>query len=168
MKALLLAPAALALAVCAREPRPSAAGSAGPAAVDDTLRGRVEVVGSDPGTWVVLQLDGGRRAVTLLGERALLLRLAGLEVVVWGEPDARPNTLALHRVEVRADNGVPAFDGVLEQRGGGWVLVTHDGRAHPIAHLPDDLRGMAGARVWLAGAPGQSLQSFGIIRESAP
>lgn len=163
MKAL-LASCALALAVCAQEPRPSSADPA-PAATADSLRGRVEVVGSDPGMWVVLQMDGGRRAVTLLGERPLLMRLAALEVVVWGVPDPRGNTFTVRRVEVRADNGVPALDGVLDRRGGGYVLVTHDGRAHPITHLPDDLRGMVGARVWLTGPPDQPVQSFGIIQE---
>ncbi|HET7233439.1 MAG TPA: hypothetical protein VFJ16_25740, partial [Longimicrobium sp.] len=139
MKALLLA--SCALAVCAREPRPTVAAATSPAA-SDTLRGRVEVVGSDPGMWVVLQMDGGRRAVTLMGDRHLLMRLAGLEAAVWGVHDPRAHTFNVQRVEVRASGGVAALDGVLDRRGGGYVLVTHDGRAHPIAHLPDDLRGM--------------------------
>ncbi|HEY0035719.1 MAG TPA: hypothetical protein VGB66_03475, partial [Longimicrobium sp.] len=79
-----LAPCALALAACARGTPPP--GDAHSAAAADTLRGRLEVVGSEPGTSVVL-LDGRGGGVTLEGERALLLALAGLEVMVRGRPD---------------------------------------------------------------------------------
>jgi len=160
---MLLLSCALATVACARAPRPPA--NEGPPVAGDTLRGRVAIVGSEPGTWVVLQPEGGRRAVTLLGDRPLLDRLSGLEATVWGTADAS-GMVRVDRFEVRASGGIPATDGVLERRGAGWVLVTHDGRAHPIPVLPEDLRHKAGARVWIAGPLGQP-QSFGIIAEAA-
>ncbi|HET6763323.1 MAG TPA: hypothetical protein VFH27_06615, partial [Longimicrobiaceae bacterium] len=92
-----------------------------------------------------------------------LVGLTALEVAVWGVPHAAGSTFDVQRVEVRASGGVPALDGVLERRGGADVLVTHDGRAHAIPHLPDGLRGMVGARVWLAGPLDRPPDSFGII-----
>jgi hypothetical protein len=130
----------------------------------DTLRGTVEVVGSEPATSVALMLDGGRRAVTLEGPRPLLDRLAGLEVAVWGAA-VRPGVFRVERVEVRASAGVPAVDGVLARRGRGWVLVTHAGRRLPVARLPEVLRGMEGARVWLAGPLDRAPDSSGVISD---
>jgi hypothetical protein len=129
----------------------------------DTLRGRIEVVGSEPGTSVALLLDGGARAVTLRGERPLLDRLAALEVTVWGRP-LRAGEFDVERVVVRAADGVPAEDGVLAREGGGWVLVTQDGRRLPIARLPEALQGRAGTRVWITGPLDRALNSFGVIR----
>ena len=140
-----------------------AAGSAAAAPAADSLRGTVEVVGSEPATSVALMPGGGARAVTLEGERPLLDRLAGLEVAVWGSP-VRPGVFRVERVAVRASGGVAAVDGVLAREGAGWVLVTEAGRL-PIARLPETLRGMAGARVWIAGPLDRAPDSFGIIRQ---
>jgi hypothetical protein len=152
---------ALAAVACARG-RP-AAGSASAVPAADSLRGTLEVVGSEPATSVALVLDGGARAATLEGERPLLDRLSGLEVAVWGAP-VRAGVFRVDRVAVRAAGAVAAVDGVLAREGGGWVLVTGDGRHLPVPHLPAALRGMAGARVWLAG-PLDHPDSFGVIRE---
>ena len=157
---LALLPCALAALACARG-APAAGSAAAPAA--DTLRGTVEVVGSEPATSVALLLDGGARAVTLEGERPLLDRLAGLEVAVWGSP-ARAGVFRVERVAVRAAGGVAAVDGVLvREAGGGWALET-EGRRLPLPHLPEALRGMAGARVWLAGPLDRPPDSFGVVR----
>lgn len=143
-------------------PAPGSAGSAAEDVRVDTLRGTIEVVGSEPAASVTLMLDGGRRAVTLEGPRPLLDRLAALEVAVWGAA-VRPGVFRVERVEVRASAGVPAVDGVLARRGQGWVLVTHDGRSLPVARLPEALRGMEGARVWLAGPLDRAPDSSGVI-----
>jgi hypothetical protein len=150
---------------CARgAPAPAgAAVSAGTEMRVDTLRGMIEVVGSEPATSVALLLDGGTRAVTLEGERPLLDRLAGLEVAVWGSP-VRGGVFRVVRVAVRAASGVAAEDGMLAREGAGWVLVTGGGRL-PIARLPEALRGMAGARVWIAGPLDRAPDSFGVIRQ---
>ncbi|HEX2202430.1 MAG TPA: hypothetical protein VHG91_03990 [Longimicrobium sp.] len=158
--------ALLALApACARgaAPSPGADSAAVPAA--DTLRGTLDVVGSEPATWVVLRTGGGRRDVALLGDRAVLGRLAGLEVAVWGAPE-RPGVFRVERFEVRASGGVSAVDGVLARQGAGWVLVTHGGRRLPVARLPAALEGMEGARVWLAGPLDRDPDSSGVIAEA--
>jgi len=157
----LLLPCVLAALACTRG-APAAAGAAAPAAAD-SLRGTVAVVGSDPGTSVALLMDGGRRAVTLEGERPLLDRLAGLEVAVWGAP-VRAGVFRVDRVAVRASGGVAAVDGVLAREGAGWVLVTEEGRRLPVPHLPQVLRGMEGARIWIAGPLDRPPNSSGVIR----
>ncbi|MFL5537951.1 MAG: hypothetical protein ACJ8J0_03120 [Longimicrobiaceae bacterium] len=159
---LALLPCALAALACARGAPAAGSGAASPAA--DTLRGTVEVVGSEPATSIALLLDGGARAVTLEGERPLLDRLAGLEVAVWGAP-VRAGVFRVERVAVRASGGVAAVDGVLVRAaGGGWVLAMEEGRRLPLPHLPEALRGMAGARVWLAGPLDRPPDSFGVVR----
>jgi hypothetical protein len=141
---------------------PAAGAATAPAA--DTLRGTVEVVGSEPGTSVALLMDGGMRAVTLDGERPLLDRLAGLEVAVRGSL-VRAGVFRVERIAVRASGGVAAVDGVLARAGAGWVLATEDGRRLPVPHLPEALRAKAGARVWLAGPLDRPPDSSGVIRE---
>lgn len=162
MRQTLLLPCVLAALACARG-APAAAGADAPAAAD-SLRGTVAVVGSYPGTSVALLMDGGRRAVTLEGERPLLDRLAGLEVAVWGSL-VRPGVFRVERVAVRASGGVAAVDGIVAREGAGWVLVTADGRRLAIPRLPEALRGMAGARIWLAGPLDRAPDSFGVIRD---
>ena len=160
MRHALLLPCALAALACARGAPAAGSASAAPAA--DSLRGTIEVVGSEPATSVALLLDGGARAVTLEGERPLLDRLAGLEVAVWGAP-LRARVFRVDRVAVRASGGVAAVDGVLAREEGGWVLVTEDGRRIPVPHLPESLRGMARARVWLAGPLDRPPNASGVI-----
>lgn len=126
----------------------------------DTLRGRVEVVGAEPATSIVLMgATGG--AVTLLGESAPLRSLAGLEVVVWGEEE-RSGFLRVTRIAVRAHMGVPAVDGVLGREGEGWFLTLEGGERRPLPRLPEALRGNEGARVWIAG-PLRAPDAFGVI-----
>jgi hypothetical protein len=159
VKLAFLAPCALALAACARGVPPADARAA-----SDTLRGRVEVVGSEPGTSIAL-LDGRGGAVTLEGERAVLTQLAALEVMVRGRPDG-PRTFRVNRVSVRAAEGVPAVDGVLARDGGRDVLVMEDGRRVPLVATPAALRGKYGARIWLAGPLDRAPDTFGIIAEA--
>lgn len=161
---------ALALAACAREvPAPASGGTAGPApgtavpvVFGDSARGTLDRTGSEPGVTYVVVDDAGR--VTILeGDRALLQRLAGLEVAVWG-------TRAVHafhvaHVAVRADGGVPATDGVLAREDGRDVLVLRDGARRVVARLPEALRGRTGARVWLAGPLDGDIASFGVIAD---
>lgn len=158
---MLLVPCVLVVLACTRGgPPPAARGADVPAA--DSLRGMVDIVGSEPGTWVVLRMEGGSRAVTLAGDRAVLDRLAGLEVAVWGAAEG-PGTFRVSRLAVRAASGMPAVDGILVREGQGFVLVTAAGRRLPIAHLPHDLRASVGARVWLAGPLDRAPDSFGVI-----
>jgi hypothetical protein len=168
--------AALALA-CALVPAACVPGNGAPgdavraSAPPDTLRGVVEVVGSEPGATVALIFDEGRRAVTLEGERPLLDRLQGLEIVVRGERETGvammgSGTFRVDSFAVRASGEMPATDGVLVREGERYLLSTWDGRRLALEHVPADLRAREGAWVWIAGVPGRFPDSFGVIRES--
>jgi hypothetical protein len=161
---LVLACGALAMLACAPaapEGQGSAPAGAAPVA-EDTLRGIVQVVGSEPATTVELEPAGGGTPVVLEGDRRVLDRLAGLEVAVRGERVAG-GRLRVTRTEVRAANGIPAVDGVLARDAGRDVLLLRDGSRRAIARLPEALRGRTGARVWLAGPLDGDIDSFGII-----
>lgn len=152
---------ALALAACARGGASPAGGGAALSA--DTLRGTLQVTGSEPGVTFVL-VDAAGRGTPLDGDRALLERLAGVEVAVEGE--GTPGVpFRVSRVRVRAAEGVPAVDGVLAREGGRDVLVMPDGTRRVVARLPQALRGRAGARVWLAGPLEGDIDSFGVIAD---
>jgi hypothetical protein len=127
----------------------------------DSVRGLIDVVGSEPGTWVVITPAGGR-PITLDGERPLLLQMQGLEVVVFGTRSSA-NGLRVQSAIVRATGGSPAVDGILARELGGDFLVTCDGRRLRIGRLPESLRGANGARVWMVG-PLEAPTTFGILK----
>lgn len=170
MRGLLAFACALAVAACAQGnavPGDAAAEAASP----DSLRGVVAVVGSEPGTTLALLMDEGRSAVALLGERATLERVQGVEVVVRGERQAGGGLpggdgFRVESFSVRAVGGVPAWDGTLVREGERYLLATADGRRRPLEHVPAELRGRVGARVWISGLPGRFPDAFGIIEEA--
>jgi hypothetical protein len=147
------------MAACAQGGAPPAGGGA--AVMADTLRGTLRITGSEPGvTYVVV--DAAGRYTPLEGDRALLERLAGVEVVVEGE-GAPGVPFVVARVAVRAVEGVSAVDGVLARENGRDVLVLADGTRRTVARLPEPLRGRTGARVWLVGPLDGDIDSFGVI-----
>lgn len=158
---------ALVVGACARAPAAVSADASGIDAMaiqqapQDTLRGTIQVVGSEPATWVVLQRPG-QRAVTLLGRREELAQVAELEVVVRGT--AAGDRFHVQAFRVRAAHGVPAVDGVLERADGGAVLVTADGQRLLVRHLPEALRDQFGSRLWIAGPLDRPPDTFGVIR----
>lgn len=126
----------------------------------DTVRGTVAVVGADPATHVVVETDGGRLRVR--GPAADgLRRVAGLDVRVDGRLDGA--TLTATGFRVRELDSLPAADGVLEIDGDAAVLVTPSGERVRYSPVPAALRARAGARVWIAGRPGQEPQAWGLI-----
>jgi hypothetical protein len=158
---------ALALAACAREvPAPGTAVASAAAAVPgvfaDSLRGTLRVTGPEPGV-VFVVVDAAERAFVVQGDRSVLERLSGLEIVVFGTRAA--DAFQAAAVAVRADGGVPATDGVLAEEGGRDVLVMRDGTRRVVARLPRALRGRAGAWVWLAGPLDGDIESFGVIAD---
>lgn len=126
----------------------------------DTLRGVVREVGSEPGTMFVLTTATGE--IYLLGERPILRRMVGLEVMVAGRP--APDGFHVGRAVVRAAGGLAAVDGVLGRDQRGFFLVPADGGARiPLPHLPEQLRGRLGTRIWLSGPLDRVPDSFGEI-----
>jgi hypothetical protein len=63
---------------------------------------------------------------------------------------------------VRAADGVPARDGVLQAQGDQLMLVLSDGSREPVANPPDALRELIGHRIWIAQKNGET-RGFGEI-----
>lgn len=160
---------ALALAACAapaHEPAPAPGGTGveaeEPAAATpaDTLRGTVAVVGAEPLTELVLQVDG--RPIRLEGSAVTTLRHAdGLEVRVAGT--RLDDRFRVASFRVRGAHGLPAADGILALDGDDAVLATTRGELLRFRPAPRALREHEGARVWIAGAPGGEPQAWGIL-----
>lgn len=131
----------------------------------DSLVGVVAVSGSVPGTMVTFRPSGGGRALLLTGPEATALgNISGAEVWVKGSR-ADVRRLQVARFGVLSVDGVAAVDGTLTRDGANYVLVTAEGRRHPIAKLPSALRDKVGARVWLSGPLDRDPNAFGLISE---
>jgi len=159
---------ALALAACARGSVPAETAAAGEAAAvsvasGDTLRGTLQVTGSEPGVIFVL-VDGAGRATTLEGDRAVLARLSAMEIAVRGVRGT--HAFRVEGIAIRAVGGVPAVDGVLARAGERDLLVLESGERREVARLPEALRGQVGAWVWLAGSLEGNVDSWGVISDA--
>jgi hypothetical protein len=134
-----------------------------PTSASDTARGIVAVVGAVPITQVVLRPSFGR-PITLTGALAREIGVAsGADVWVRGQRvDAR--TIEVESYAVRSVDGVTAITGTLAADGDRLVLVTDDGRRHPIARPPAPLREHVGARVWISGDLGSTINAYGVLR----
>ena len=126
----------------------------------DSMRGVVTLVGAEPARQVVLRVDGNDVSLSGMATSGLG-RLAGTEVMVRGVK-ITPRDIVVSDYVVRASDGVPAWDGTLEEDGG---LRLTDGSGHKrLPSVPAALRGMVGARVWVAFKPGSTTaDSYGII-----
>jgi hypothetical protein len=144
---------------------PSNALSIRPAAGTDTVRGIIRVVGSAPDEQVIVRPNGGGAAVTLLGNQLEALgQLSGVDVWISGKRDGRRMTV--DRFLVRSVDGVPAIDGTLIARDGGYAIVTTaDHAEHPIINPPTALRSHVGARVWITGSLETGAVTFGVISD---
>lgn len=168
------------------EPVPPAAGAGSPgtpsggvasrpgqAAGQDTARGIVRRVGSEPGDALVLERSP-RDMLALTGTGVTLLRaVEGLEVVVAGRLTTERLTAAaprpipgfdVARFTVRAMDGREAHDGTLIARGGSYYLRTASGSELAVISPPAALLEHVGARVWIVGPRGEPPRTFGVIR----
>lgn len=129
----------------------------------DTLRGVVLVVGAVPETMVALRTAGG--TITLGGPAVPALRsVVGAEVFIAGRRGGDPLRAWLaDRFIVRAVDGKPARDGVLESDGDALVLRPGDGSHSPIVNPPVALRTHIGRRVWVTGVASATPESWGVI-----
>lgn len=148
------------------------------AAMTDTLKGDVAIVGSEPLTEVVLRPeDGGVEVVLRGGLVSELRRVAGARIEAVGR-DAGPaaarganaapgaRVLEVGSFSVTSVNGVPAHDGILVFVGDVAYLESPGGVRTAIRYLPSALRGHEGARVWLSGRLDGGIEAFGVIREA--
>ena len=137
-----------------------------PAAGTDTVRGTISVVGSAVDEQVIVRPSGGGAPVTLLGSQSALLgRLSGVDAWISGKRDGG-RRMTVDRFLVRSVDGVPAIDGTLIARDGGYAIVTTaDHAEHPIVNPPPALRSHVGARVWVTGALETGAITFGVIND---
>ena len=151
-----------------RHNRPAASG--GDSTVErsdaaDTARGIVAVVGTSFDSHVILRQPGGARSVTLAGPQARTVgALSGADVWVSGTRD-QSGRITVSRFVVRAVDGAPALDGTLIAHGQQLLLVTRDGKQHPIENPPPALRDHVGARIWVTGPLERGPITFGVIEE---
>jgi hypothetical protein len=118
----------------------------------DSVRGVLTFTGSEPARQVVLRQ--GDATITLSGMATTgLAKLVGTEVVVHGV-QVTPRDVVVNDFVVRASNGVPAYDGTLEE--GGALRLT-DGSGVRRVPLPTEVRGYVGARVWVAVKNGNAV-----------
>jgi len=145
---------------------PSNAASVRPAANADTLRGVIRVIGSAADEQVVVRPNVGGAAVTLLGSQSAVLgRLSGVDVWLSGRREGE-RRMTVDRFLVHSVDGVPAMDGTLVARDGGFAIVTTaDHAEHPIVNPPAALRSHVGARVWITGSLESGAVTFGVISD---
>ncbi|WP_337172255.1 hypothetical protein [Gemmatimonas aurantiaca] len=123
----------------------------------DSLRGVLAYQGKEPARQVVLQTP--EATVTLSGMATSgMSRLVGKEVVIHGLK-VTPRDIVVSDYVVRAADGVPAVDGVLDAEG---VLRLTDGSGVRRVPVPQALRPFAGARVWIALRDGVPV-NYGVI-----
>ena len=131
----------------------------------DTLRGVLTLVGSEPARQVVLRTPTSTAPVSLSGMvTSGLTRLAGTEIVVRGVK-ITPRDWVVTTYLVRAMNGIPAWDGVLEESSGSWSLrLTETGLSKRITSAPAALKASVGLRVWVTLNAGSSTPlAYGVI-----
>lgn len=143
------------------------AGSAngGKGARGDTLRGIVTLIGSEPAKQVVLRTNSVTAPVALSGMvTSGLARLAGTEIVVRGVK-VTPRDWVVTSYVVRAMNGIPAWDGVLEVANSSWTLrLTETGLSKRVANVPAALKASVGARIWVTMNTGSSTPlAYGVV-----
>ena len=127
----------------------------------DSLTGIVSVTGT--AFEQRLFLRSGNSATLLsagAADSAALSRMGGVEVLVIGK--RAPNLLRVERFVAVNVAGSPVVDGFLRNDGGRLVLETTHGRI-PLGNPPPALRGMIGARVWVAGPLDTGPNTYGVI-----
>lgn len=138
--------------------------SAGASAGGDTVRGIVTLTGVEPARQASLKSGDAMFALSGMATRALP-RLEGLDIVIRGIR-VSPRDMVVSEFIVRSSRGIPAFDGRLEESNGAWTLRLTDGSGRKrIGSLPSPLRGLSGARVWIAMQDGAAPASYGVIGE---
>lgn len=123
----------------------------------DSVRGVLVWQGAEPARNVALKQ--GAQTVTLSGmATGGLGKLVGTEVTVRGVK-VTPRDVVVSDFVVRAHEGVPALDGIIESDGS---LRLTDGSGVRRVVLPEPVREMTGARVWIAQRNGRTT-GYGLI-----
>lgn len=132
----------------------------------DTVRGVVALIGDATAPQLVLHQREGDIDIALSGMATTgMSRLVGTEIMVRGFKVA-PRDVVVSDYVVRAVNGVPAFDGILDQVDGAWGLTLTDGTGRKrLPVVPPMLRSLPGLRVWVSLRAGTDTpDGYGLIR----
>jgi hypothetical protein len=129
----------------------------------DSVRGVVTMIGNPPVRQAVLK-DASGAIITLSGMATSgLPQLEGVEVVARGVR-VTPRDVVVSDYIVRSVDGVPAWDGRLEESADGWSLQLTDGSGRKRIAAPSaPLRALAGSRVWVTIRAGNTPTSFGPV-----
>jgi hypothetical protein len=155
----------------------TAARQAEPArAAQDTVRGVIESVGSEPVTQLILRQHDGSTCAVHAAPRVLSASVAGLEVTLWGAltnsaPPMLPGAtcaISATRYAVRAADGVPTVDGVLRADGARFWIEFASGERRALRDVPAVLRRRVGARIFWAGPLDRAPSAYGVLQEARP
>lgn len=126
----------------------------------DSVRGVVTILGVEAARQVVLLVDGNNVSLSGMATSGLA-RLVGTEIMVRGVM-ITPRDIVVSDYVVRASDGVPAWDGTLDENGG--LRLTDGSGRKRLPSVPSALRGMVGTRVWVAFKDGRTTaDSYGVI-----
>lgn len=129
---------------------------------ESRITGRVDVVGAEPLTQVMIRPQDGP-ALRVIGDNARLMeRTAGATVEAIGVVEDEDATLDVRTFTVKEVDGMAAIDGVLFRDGQGFGLVDGAGETHRMDTPPAALQRLVGARVWITGAL-DAPQAWGVI-----
>jgi hypothetical protein len=131
------------------------------ATAPDSLTGIVSITGTSFEQRIVLR--NGNSVTSLSAatpESAALSRMGGIEVRVVGKQT--PSMFQVDHFTALSVAGSPVADGILRNDDGRLALETTHGRL-PLGNPPTALRGMIGARVWIAGPLDTGPNSYGVI-----
>jgi len=141
---------------------------------DTVVVGIVHEVGAMPLTQLVVQTASGAEPQSV-GVRGPLRRdvqnLIGAEVRIWGKPVANqppppPRGIEVTGYEILSVGGAVPVVGTLIEDGGTFYVVSDTDRL-VLDPVPENLRNVAGAKIWVVGRrDGDTLhlESYGVIR----
>ena len=153
----------VATAACAYSPGSSRGATAGASSqTADSLRGKVTIVGSDPGTWLSLQPENGGASLRLEGAAGEPLRsVGGSMVTVTGHRNGAVFEVA--SFIVREVDGQPANDGVVTRQGTSLALMLTGGGRFELSSPVEHLYRIEGLRIWMIVPRPGSAPSYGVI-----
>ncbi|MDQ2767152.1 MAG: hypothetical protein M3Y30_08330 [Gemmatimonadota bacterium] len=135
-----------------------------PRVADDSLVGIVSVTGTSYEQRIVLRVGESARALTLGRDDSMALaQLGGTEVIARGV--ANLDVFDVHSFTVRAVDGAPVIDGVLERANGKLSLLTESGPVL-LGNPPTALDSLVHARIWIGGSPATGPNVYGVIRRA--
>ena len=137
---------------------------------ETVLTGKVGAVGLATSPVTSLAIEGGARAMTLVGPlEPELRRLGSATVWVAGSPVAGPPnaTFSVTRYGIVSIDGAKPLVGVVMTRDGATWLATESDTV-TLGNAPAELAAKSGAKVWvIVRRSGNELttQSYGVIRD---